>query len=97
MSMCRVGGCVGFGWVDVYLIIGVTDILAGVLVGQVQWVARELNTTALLALDEERVLVACCTNPYHQHSIPANSSLLRAKFLFLLLALAAFAPDRTYG
>lgn len=37
--------------------------LAAVLVGQVQGVARELDTAASLPLDEEGVLAACINHP----------------------------------
>lgn len=51
---------------------GFASYLAGVLVDQVQRVARELNTTGLLALDQVGVVVACveisllATLPHHQ-------------------------------
>lgn len=43
---------------SIYLVVDETSVLAGVLVDQVQGVARELNTAILLALGEERVVVA---------------------------------------
>lgn len=49
------GGGMGCG---LYLRVGVTDILAAVLVGEVQWVGGELGGSPVLALDEEGVVVA---------------------------------------
>lgn len=79
-----------------YLSVGVTDILAAVLVGEVQRVPGELRRSSLLALDQEGVVVACFI-----HRIPKSVFLCQSIFshlygpnLSLLLQCNAIMGER---
>lgn len=62
-----------------YLGVGETSVLAGVLVGQVERVAGELDTTGLLALAEVGVVLACIEGKIKLAMIPSRGPAILSK------------------
>jgi len=85
--------CVGSRIANAYLLVDEALPLAGVLVGQVERVAGELDTTTILALGEVRVVAACGCKRTNQLMCPsilqcayAPAMALRPRAVSLFLA-----------